>query len=342
MIKLAINGFGRIGRLAFRIALGYPKDIRVVAVNTSGKMDIKDWAFLLKYDTAYGKYEKEIQVKQDGLVIDSNFYPVSGEKDPAKLPWKRLGVDVVLESTGVFRDFKGASQHLKAGAKKVLISAPAKNLPAGRQGENIPTYLAGVNLDRYQGEKIIDGASCTTNAAAPVLKVIQKNFGIKKAFLTTVHAYTGDQELQDGSHVKDIRRGRAAGLNIVPTSTGATKAVVKALPELKGKLDGLAIRVPVLVGSLIDLVALLEKNTTVKEINEVFAEAAKSDLKEILAVTGEPLVSSDIIGSPHSAIVDSEKTQVNNGNLAKIIAWYDNEWAASKRLIETAIYIGRR
>ncbi len=334
MIKLAINGFGRIGRLAFRVALDYPKDIRVVAINTSGRIDIPGWSHLFKYDTAYGKYEKEVKVEKEGFVIQGVHYPVLGERDPAKLPWKKYDVDVVLESTGVFRDFENASKHLQAGAKKVLISAPAKS-------DNIPSYLVGINLDKYQGEKIIDGGSCTTNCAAPVLKVILENFGLQKAFLTTVHAYTGDQEIQDSSH-KNLRRGRAAAQNIIPTSTGATKVVIKAIPELAGKLEGLAIRVPILVGSLLDLVVLLEKKASLAEINQAFVKAADSELKEILAVTSEPLVSSDIIGNPHSAIVDLERTQMIDGNFAKIIAWYDNEWASAQRLIETGGYVGRR
>lgn len=334
MIKLAINGFGRIGRLAFRIALEYPDQIRVVAINTSGKMDVAGWAHLLKYDTAYGKYEKEIKVEKEGFTIENVHYPIFSERNPAKLPWKKYNVDIVLESTGVFRDYENASQHLKAGAKKVLISAPAKS-------DNIPTYLMGVNLTKYQGEKIIDGASCTTNAAAPVLKVVLDNFGIKNAFLTTIHAYTGDQRLQDGSH-QDLRRARAASENIIPTSTGASKATIKTIPELAGKLEGLAIRVPTLVGSLIDLVVTLEKNVNADEINQAFIKAGSSNLKGILGTTNEPLVSSDIIGSSYSTVVDLSLTKVINGNLAKIIAWYDNEWTASKRLIETAIYIGER
>ena len=333
MINLAINGFGRIGRLAFRISLDYPEDLRIVAINTSGKIDLPGWAHLLRYDTTYRKYEKEIKVKKDGFVIDNIYYPVLGERDPAKLPWKKYEVDVCLESTGLFRDYKSAEAHLKSGAKKVLISAPAKS-------ENIPTYLAGVNLKKYHGEKIIDGGSCTTNCAAPILKVLLEKFGINKAFLTTVHAYTGDQRLQDGSHQK-LTRARAAAQNIVPTSTGATKAIIKALPELDGKLEGLAIRVPILVGSLLNLSLILEKKATVSIINQVFTQAANSELKDILATTNEPLVSSDIIANPHSAIVDLERTQVIGNNFAKIIAWYDNEWAASQRLIETVIYIGR-
>ena len=334
MIKLAINGFGRIGRLAFRIALEYPEQIRVVAINTSGKMDVAGWAYLLQYDTAYGRYEKKIKVEKEGFTIENVHYPIFGERNPAKLPWKKYNVDIVLESTGVFRDYENASQHLKAGAKKVLISAPAKS-------DNIPTYLMGVNLTKYQGEKIIDGASCTTNAAAPVLKVVLDNFGIKNAFLTTIHAYTGDQRLQDGSH-QDLRRARAASENIIPTSTGASKATIKTIPELAGKLEGLAIRVPTLVGSLIDLVVTLEKNVNADEINQAFIKAGSSNLKGILGTTNEPLVSSDIIGSSYSAVVDLSLTKVINGNLAKIVVWYDNEWTASKRLIETAIYIGER
>ena len=334
MINLAINGFGRIGRLAFRIGLDYPENLRIVAINTSGKIGLSGWAHLLRYDTTYGKYEKEVKTEKGGFVIDNIHYPVLGEKDPAKLPWQKYEVDVVLEATGIFRNYEGANAHLKAGAKKVLISAPAKS-------ENIPTYLAGVNLKKYHGEKIIDGGSCTTNCAAPVLRVLLEKFGIKKAFLTTIHAYTSDQRVQDGSH-RDLRRGRAAAQNIVPTSTGAIKAIIKTLPELAGKLEGLAIRVPVLVGSLLDLSLILEKEATVSVINQVFIQAANSELKEILATTNEPLVSSDIIANPHSAIVDLERTQLINSNFAKIIAWYDNEWASAQRLIETAIYIGRR
>lgn len=334
MINFAINGFGRIGRLALRVALNYPEKIRVVAINTSGRIDVQGWAHLFKYDTAYSKFKREVNSDESHLIVDGQKFPIFGERDPANLPWKKYNVDVVLESTGVFTDFENASKHLNAGAKKVLISAPSKS-------ENIPTYLAGVNLEKYQGEKIIDGGSCTTNCAAPILKSILKNFGIKRAFFTTVHAYTGDQELQDGSH-EDLRRGRAAAQNIVPTSTGATKAVIKTIPELAGKLEGLAIRIPILVGSLLDLVVILGKGTNVSEINRAFVKAANSELKGILSVTDEPLVSSDIIGNPNSAIVDLGLTQVIDGNLAKIIAWYDNEWASAQRLIETVIYIGRR
>lgn len=329
MVRLAINGFGRIGRLALRIALAHSPEIQVVAINTSGSMDTAGWAHLFKYDTAYGVFKKEVASDANHLIIADQKIPLFGEKEPGKLPWQNYQVDVVLESTGIFRDQASASGHLQAGAKKVLISAPTKD-------EKIPTYLVGINLDQYQGEKIIDGGSCTTNCAAAILKVLLDNFGIENAFLTTVHAYTGDQNLQDGSHQKDLSRARAACQNIIPTSTGAAKTIAKAIPELKGKLDGLAIRVPVIVGSLVDLVILLEKETSREAINQAFEKAAD----EILAVTTEPLVSSDIIANPHSAIVDLNRTQILGDRLAKIIAWYDNEWAASKRLIETVIQIG--
>lgn len=334
MIRIAINGFGRIGRLALRVALKYPQKVKVVAINTSGSIDVAGWTHLFKYDTAYGQYPQAVSHDEKHLIINQEKIPLFGERDPAQLPWQEYAVAVVIESTGIFRDYPSASKHLQAGAQKVLISAPAKT-------DQIPTYLAGVNLDQYQNETIIDGGSCTTNCAAPVLKVILENFGLKKAFLTTVHAYTGDQELQDGSH-QDLRRARAAAQNIIPTSTGATQAVIKTLPQLKDKLDGLSIRVPVLIGSLLDLSLLLEKKTSVEEINQVLKLASQTSLKDILSVTAEPLVSSDIIGNPHSAVVDLQRTQVINQDFAKIIAWYDNEWAASQRLIETAIYIGEK
>lgn len=334
MVNLAINGFGRIGRISFRVALEHPQEIKVVAINTSGNMAAAGWTHLFKYDTAYGPYQKAVTSDQNHLMIDQQKIPLSGEREPGRLPWQQYDVDVVLEATGVFRDQASAHGHLQAGAKKVLITAPTPD-------KQIPTYLAGVNLDQYQGEKIIDGGSCTTNCAAPVLKVILENFGINKAFLTTVHAYTGDQNLQDSSH-QDLRRARAASQNIIPTSTGALQAVTKAIPQLKGKLDGLAIRVPVMTGSLLDLAVILEKDTAAAAINQAFVQAAQSNLKNILATTQEPLVSSDIIANPHSAIVDLERTQMIGHNFAKIIAWYDNEWAASSRLIETAILIGSK
>lgn len=334
MVKLAINGFGRIGRLALRIALEFPQEIKVVAINTSGSLEAAGWAYLFKYDTAYGPYQKEVTGDQNHLIIGQQKIPLSGKREPAKLPWQQYDVDVVLEATGVFRDQAGVNGHLQAGAKKVLISAPTKD-------EKIPTYLVGVNLDQYQGEKIIDAGSCTTNCAAPILKVLLDNFGVAKAFLTTVHAYTGDQNLQDSSH-KDLRRSRAASQNIIPTSTGAIQAVAKVIPQLKGKLDGLAIRVPVITGSLLDLAVILEKETDAAAINRAFLQAAQSDLKNILTTTQEPLVSSDIIANPHSAIVDLERTQMIGNNFAKIIAWYDNEWASSSRLIETALWIGSK
>ena len=347
MIKVAINGFGRIGRLACRIGLlKFQDKIDFVAVNTSGSMDASGWAHLLKFDTTYREFElpvdyqeirKANQVKDDQpeigkLLIDNVTIPLLAQRDPAKLPWKRYEVDVVIESTGVFTDSEGAKKHAQAGARRVVISAPP-------QGSNIETYVLGAN--EYTGEgEILSNASCTTNCVAPVAAVIHHQFGIEKATLTTIHAYTDDQKLQDGSH-KDLRRARAAAANLVPTSTGAATATTATIPELKGLFDGIAIRIPVICGSLSDMVFITKRKVTKEEINDAFIKAAQTPpYKDILSVTTEPIVSSDIIGSTFSAIIDLSFTQVIGGNLVKVLAWYDNEWAYSHRLVEQVIRVG--
>lgn len=326
-MRLAINGFGRIGRSAFKIAFEKP-DIEVVAVNDL--TDPPTLAHLLKYDTAYGPYEKKVLVQDNGFLIDDQSIRVLAEKEPQKLPWQELKVDVVLECTGVFTKAQDAAKHLAAGAQKVVISAPSK-------GENpAPTYVLGVNADKYQNEPVINNASCTTNCIAPVMAVLEKKFGIKKAVMTTVHAYTPDQNLQDGPH-KDWRRARAAGANIAPTTTGAAIAATEVIPSIKDKFDGVAIRVPVITGSISDITAVLNKSATVDEINNAFKDAAATPpFKGILTTTEEQIVSSDIIGHQASAIVDLSLTQVIEGDLAKVFAWYDNEWGYANRLVEIA------
>jgi glyceraldehyde 3-phosphate dehydrogenase len=347
-VRSAINGFGRIGRLAFRIAVtNYSKDINIVAINTSGSMDVKGWAHLLKYDTVYKKFEKDIVVEevqkpaaitdQNSLIgyfrIDGKKYQVLAQRDPAKLPWKKLGVDVVIESTGQFNSEQKARLHIEAGAKKVLLSAPGK-------GGGIGTYVLGVN--RYKGEgDIISNASCTTNSIAPVAAIMHQKFGVQKAVLTTVHAYTDDQRLVDNSH-KDLRRARSAAQNIIPTTTGAAIAATETIPELKGLFDGIALRVPVVSGSVSDFTFLTKRKVTVQEVNEAFKEASKSlAWKNIISVTEEPIVSSDIVGTHYSTIVDLSFTKVIDGDLVKVLAWYDNEWAYAVRLVEQSIAVGK-
>ncbi len=327
MKRIAINGFGRIGRAAFKIAFE-KKGVEVVAINDL--TDAKTLAHLLKHDTAYGNYRREISAEDGTIIVDGKVFPVYGEADPKKLPWGELKVDVVLECTGRFVDGDSAGQHVTAGAKKVVLSAPPK-------GENeILTYLIGVNASEYKGEAIISNASCTTNCIAPVAKVMQAAFGIEKAMMTTIHSYTADQNLQDGPH-KDFRRARAAGQNMVPTTTGAAISVTNLMPELKGKFDGLAIRVPTIVVSLTDFTFLLKKKTTVEEVNAAIEAASKdASYRPALAVTREPLVSSDFIGNPYSSIVDLPLTKVVDGDLVKVMAWYDNEWGYSNRLVELA------
>jgi len=323
-IKIAINGFGRIGRAAFKIALAN-KDLEVAAVNDL--TDNKTLAHLLQYDSVFGKYPKKVRATKDSLVIDNVNYLSLEEKDPLKLPWKKLRVDVVLECTGRFRKYEDAKKHLEAGAQKVILSAPGKD-------KKIKTYILGVNQQDYQDEKIIDNASCTTNCIAPIMKVICKKLGIQKALMTTIHSYTADQNLIDGPH-KDLRRARAAAFNMVPTSTGAATAAAQVIPELNKIFDGLAIRVPTINVSLADLTLVTKKRTTAARVNQLLKEAAMSkEYKGILTVTNEPLVSSDFIGNPASTIVDLSLTKVIDKDLVKIIAWYDNEWGYANRLVE--------
>lgn len=328
MVKIAINGFGRIGRQAFKTALMHPK-VQVVGINDL--TDTKTLAHLLKHDTAYGHYAKEVSADEKNIIVDGKKYPVFAEKDPSALPWGKLGVDVVLECTGRFTKKDDAMLHVKAGAKKVIISAPAK-------GGDVPTYVMGVNGGKVKAEKseIINNASCTTNCIAPIMAVLEETFGIEKALMSTVHGYTADQNLQDGPH-KDLRRARAAAANIVPTTTGAAKAVGEAIPSLKGIFDGVSFRVPVPTVSLSDITAVLKKNVTKEEINAALVKAEKSArFKGILTTTTEPLVSSDFIGNAASTIVDLSLTNVVGGNLVKVVAWYDNEVGYSHRLVELA------
>lgn len=330
--KIAINGFGRIGRAAFKIALEKP-ELEVVAINDLTQPKIL--AHLLKYDTAYGTYSLEVAATENALIVGGKTYPVFAEPDPKKLPWGNLGVEVVLECTGRFTDKDGASQHLAAGAKKVILSAPVK----GDDG-SVPTFLIGVNDDHYQGETVLSNASCTTNCLAPVAKVMQETFGIAKALMTTIHSYTADQNLQDGPH-KDLRRARAAAQNMVPTTTGAALAVTEVMPELKGLFDGLSVRVPTIVVSLTDFTFVLKRKVTKEEINGALVEASKQpQYAGILTVTEVPLVSSDFIGNPASVTVDLALTKVVDGDLVKIVAWYDNEWGYSNRLVEMALRVG--
>ncbi len=330
MYKIAINGFGRIGRQAFKVALDkHADEVEVVGVNDL--TDAKTLAHLLKYDSSYGVYAKSVSSDQQNVIVDGKAYRVYAEKDPSVLPWGQLGVDIVIESTGRFTDLEGASLHVKAGAKRVIISAPAK-------GSGVGTYLIGVNADKDDGSsKVINNASCTTNCISPVVAVMQAKFGISKAMMTTVHSYTQDQLLQDGPH-KDLRRARAAAINIVPTTTGAAIATTEALPELKGLFDGMSIRVPTPVGSISDITFLLKKKTSVEEVNAALTEAANGYLKGILAVSSDPLVSTDIVGRTESSIVDLELTQVVDGDMVKVFAWYDNELGYSNRLIEQVIH----
>lgn len=332
-MNVAINGFGRIGRAAFKALLDRP-GIKVVAINDL--TDTATLAHLLKYDSCYGVYAREVKATADSLVVDNVKFPVLAIKDPATLPWKKLKVDAVIESTGLFTSRDKAEAHLQAGAKKVIISAPAKD-------GNVPTIVLGVNEDKLnKKEAIISMASCTTNCLAPVTEVMRQVFGIKKAIMSTVHAYTADQNLVDGPH-KDLRRARSAALSIIPTTTGAALAVGETIPAIKGKFDGLALRVPVPTGSLSDITYLLNKKTTVEEINRAIIKASKTPrLKGILAVVNEPLVSKDIVGRPESSLVDLALTKVVDGDLAKIVSWYDNEWGYSNRLADLCVYINKK
>ena len=325
-VRIGINGFGRIGRQVLK-AMGerLPATIEVVAINDL--MDAETNAHLLKYDSTYGKFPGTVETKGQNLVVNGREITVLSERNPAELPWGEMGVDIVLESTGIFRDRAGASKHLEAGAKKVIISAPAK-------GEDL-TIVLGVNQDKYDQAKhaIISNASCTTNCLAPAAKVVVDNIGIVRGLMTTIHAYTNDQRILDLPH-KDLRRARAAGLNIIPTTTGAAKAVALVIPELEGKFDGFALRVPTPTVSIVDFVAETEKPTTAEDLNAMFKAASEGELKGILGYSEEPLVSTDYRGDPRSSIIDSLSTMVMGGNLVKVVTWYDNEWGYSSRVAD--------
>jgi len=326
-MKLAINGFGRIGRTAARIIFSQHPDVELVAINDL--TDTKTLAHLLQYDTQYRRFDQTVSFDDDHLIVGSHKIKALAEKEPAKLPWDELGIDVVLECTGRFTDAESAKGHLSAGARRVIISAPPK--------DDTSTFVLGVNEQNLTDQTIMSNASCTTNCIVPVAAVIEQHFGIQKAMMTTIHSYTADQNLQDGAH-KDLRRARAAAENIVPTTTGAAVSASEVIPAIKGKFDGLSIRVPTPVVSLADFTILVKRPTTVEEVNAVFRQATTEPrFKGILEVTDEELVSSDFIGSPVSAIVDLPLTKVVDGDLVKIIAWYDNEFGYSNRLVELAV-----
>lgn len=332
MVKVAINGFGRIGRNALKILLDR-RDVTVVAINDI--TDAKTLAHLLKYDSSYGTYDKKVTAGENSIFVNTREIPVFAEKDPANLPWKKLGVDVVIESTGFFTKPEDARAHIKAGAKRVVISAPAK-------GEGAKTVVLGVNEEVVDSkDEIISNASCTTNCIAPIMKVLEDKFGIEKAMMTTVHSYTGSQRILDAP-AKDLREARSAAENIVPTTTGASKAAALTIPSLVGKFNGLSVRVPTPVVSLSDITAVLKCDTTKEELVSFFKKIAKEPYYEgIIGVTEEELVSSDFIGDPRSCIVDLPLIDVVGGNMIKIVAWYDNEWGYSNRLVELAVDFGK-
>lgn len=331
-VKVAINGFGRIGRNVFRSIVDRGEDIDVVAINDL--TDTKTLAHLLKYDTSFGKFNHDITYDDDSISVDGHKIKITAERDPANLPWKADGVDIVLECTGVFRDGEKLKKHLDAGAKKVILSVPGDNIDG--------TYVVGVNNQDYDPAKdnIISCASCTTNCLAPIAKVLDENFGIKSGLMTTVHSYTADQNLVDSPH-SDLRRGRAAAQNMVPTKTGAAKAIGEVLPSLNGKLDGFAIRVPTLTGSVTDLTVELNRDVTADEVNAAMKAAADGPLKGVLEYTDDPIVSSDIVQDPASSIFDSKMTKVIDGNLVKVLSWYDNEWGYSNRMVDLALQLGK-
>ncbi|MFX1519166.1 MAG: type I glyceraldehyde-3-phosphate dehydrogenase [Promethearchaeota archaeon] len=328
-VKVGINGFGRIGRCMFRAGLEN-KDIEFVAFNDL--WDVDTMAYLLKHDSVHGIIPAEVRAKKNALIVDGNEIQFFAEKDPAKLPWGDLGVDVVVESTGIFRDRQNASKHLEAGAKKVIISAPAKDPDI--------TIVLGVNEDTYNkaSHNVISNASCTTNCLAPVSKVLLDEFGIKKGFMTTIHAYTNDQRILDFPH-KDKRRARAAAVSLIPTTTGAASAIGLVIPELQGKMDGVSIRAPVPDASLVDLIVETEKSVTVEDVNNAFKKAVKGPMGKYMDYTEEPLVSADFIGNPYSATVDGISTSVLEGDLVKVLAWYDNEMGYSHRLVDLALFV---
>lgn len=326
-MKIAINGFGRIGRPVFKIALENP-EVDVVAINDLGEVD--SLVYLLKYDTAYGVYPKDVRAGEGELIVDGKKIKVFSEKEPEKLPWKELEVDVVMECTGVFTDREGASGHIKAGARKVVISAPTKD-------DTVKTIVIGCNEDEVTSDDdILSMGSCTTNCIAPMSKVLDDEFGIEKSLMSTIHSYTSTQALVDGPDKKDLRRGRAAAQNIVPSTTGAAIAAAKTLPQLQNIFDGMAFRVPTIVGSISDVVALLKNDVTVDDVNAAFKSAAENELNGIMQATEESLVSHDIIGNPHSCIIDLNLTKVVDENLVKVIGWYDNEWGYSNRMVQLA------
>jgi glyceraldehyde 3-phosphate dehydrogenase len=327
-VKVGINGFGRIGRNVFRAAHVQGADIDWVGVNDI--TDTKTLAHLLKYDSVYGRFPGEVEATDTSITVDGKEITVFSERDPASLPWADAGADVVIESTGLFTDRENAAKHIEAGAKKVIISAPAK-------GEDV-TVALGVNFDQYDKDQheVISNASCTTNCLAPVAKVLHDAIGIESGLMTTIHAYTADQRLQDMPH-KDLRRARAAAVNLIPASTGAAKAVGLVLPDLNGKLSGFAVRAPIPTGSVVDLTATVSRDTSVEEINSIFKEKADTgDLEGILQYSDDPIVSSDIVESPYSSIFDAPLTMVLDGRLVKVVAWYDNEWGYSNRVVELA------
>lgn len=334
--KIAISGFGRIGRAVFRRIFEKFPEIEIVAVNDLVKADVL--AHLLKYDSIYGRFVKDVKISGNKLIITENseekIIEILSEKDPLNLPWEKLGIDVVLECSGQFTNYDGAEKHLKAGAKKVIISSPSKD------PDKIPSYILGVNADEYNPEKdkIVDMSSCTTNCLAPIVKILNDSFGVQKGFMTTIHSYTNDQRILDLPH-KDLRRARAAALNIIPTTTGAAKSIGKIIPELEGKIDGISLRVPTPTVSIVDFFCELNEKTTKEELNNILKEySQKSNFYGILGVEDDPLVSSDYIGNSFSAVVDSSLTMATD-NLAKIVAWYDNEWGYACRLADFANYI---
>lgn len=331
-ITVGINGFGRIGRNVFR-AIVQRGGMDVLAVNDLA--DAKSLAILLKYDSVHGKFDGSIEAKERSLLVNGKEVKLLMEKDPAKLPWKALGVDIVIESTGIFTSRAECAKHLDAGAKKVILSAPSKD-------KIDATIVVGVNnYDLKPEHKIVSNASCTTNCLAPLAKVVNDNFGIEKGLMTTIHAYTNDQRISDLIH-KDLRRARAAAVNIIPTTTGAAKAIGEVIPSLKGKLDGLAMRVPVANGSVTDLVALVSKDVTVEDINAAMKKAAEGELRGILEYCADPIVSSDIIGNTHSSIFDSGLTYVIDKRMVKVVSWYDNEWGFSNRMVDLVELIARQ
>lgn len=331
-IKVAINGFGRIGRLLYRAALEQKADLEFVAVNDI--TDAKTLAHLLKYDSVHGRFDGEVQAKGNYLIVNGKELKVLAQKDPAQLPWKDLDVYLVVESTGFFTNREGAAKHITAGAKKVLISAPASDPDI--------MMVIGVNDKEYDNKKhdIISNASCTTNCVGPVTKVLHDNFGVERAFMMTAHAYTNDQRVQDLVH-KDLRRARAAAVNIIPTTTGAARAIGEIMPELRGKIDGIALRVPVPDVSIVDLTASLKKDVTKESVNEAFKKAAETSLKGILEYTEDPIVSTDVLHCTYSAVFDAESTMILDKRFVKVLAWYDNEWGFSCRMVEQMEMIGK-